>query len=274
MSSPTSSTSPTALDAEIKDLLNYVPADQALSGKIILLTGAGDGLGAVLAKTYARFGATVILLGKTPKKLERVYDEIVAAGYPEPIIHPLDMVGATTDDYRKMVEAITSQLGPLNGVVLNAAWLPVFTPFKHYEADLWHKVIMSGLQANYFLLHACLPALEKATNPSILFSSHESNKAYFGAFGVAKGGMEAMLDIIADEYDQTEHFIRVNRIDPNCLRTQMRTANFPGEDPNTMARPEAVLGAYLYFMTDDSLTETKRKIQIPRLTGSARWVGE
>ncbi|HHC74840.1 MAG TPA: SDR family NAD(P)-dependent oxidoreductase, partial [Thiothrix sp.] len=105
MSSPTSSTSPTALDAEIKDLLNYVPADQALSGKIILLTGAGDGLGAVLAKTYARFGATVILLGKTPKKLERVYDEIVAAGYPEPIIHPLDMVGATTDDYRKMVEA-------------------------------------------------------------------------------------------------------------------------------------------------------------------------
>jgi NAD(P)-dependent dehydrogenase (short-subunit alcohol dehydrogenase family) len=262
------------IDRDIQTLLDYVPPAHALKDKVILLTGAGDGLGAVLAKTYARFGATVILLGKTPKKLERVYDEIVAAGHPEPIIHALDMVGAGADDYRNMVNAIASQLGQLNGVVLNAAWLPVFTPFKHYEADLWHKVIMSGLQANYLLLHACLPVLEKSQNPSILFSAHESNKAYFGAFGVAKGGMEAMLDIIADEYDQAEHFIRVNRIDTNCLRTRMRTSNFPGEEPDTMARPEAVLGAYLYFMTDDSLHETKREIRLPRLSGQATWAGE
>lgn len=257
-----------------EDLLTFLPESDYLQDKVILLTGAGDGLGAVLAKAYARFGATVIMLGKTPKKLEKVYDAIVEAGHPEPIIHPLDMTGATANDYSAMVNAIVEQLGRLDGVVLNAAWLPVFSPFKHYEPDLWNKVIMSNMQANFFLLHACIPALEKAEDPSILFSSHASNKAYFGAFGVAKGGMESMLDIVADEYDSDESFIRVNRIDTGPIRTRMRTSNFPGENPQTVARPEALVGPYLYFMGKAAGKRTKECLNYDRLPPEACWPGE
>jgi NAD(P)-dependent dehydrogenase (short-subunit alcohol dehydrogenase family) len=256
------------------DLLYYVPEDNYLKERVILVTGAGSGLGAVLAKAYARFGATVILLSKTIGKLEKVYDEIVAAGYPEPIIHPLDLEGAHGGHYEELVEAVVENLGRLDGVVINAANLPTFTPFKHYEPELWGKVIHSNMQANYLLLRACLPELEKSPDPAIIFSSHESNKAYFGAFGVAKAGLDAMCDILADEYDSDTQFIRVNRIDTGPIRTQMRTLNFPGENPSSVARPEALIGAYLYFMGSDAAKRTGENIKFDRLAADATWQGE
>jgi NAD(P)-dependent dehydrogenase (short-subunit alcohol dehydrogenase family) len=256
------------------ELLNYVPEDNYLKGRVILVTGAGAGLGAVIAKAYAHFGAIVILLGKTTKKLEKVYDAIVAAGHPEPVIHPLNLEGANATDYEKMVHTITEEFGRLDGVVINAANLPTFTPFKHYEPELWGKVIMSNMQANFLLLRACLPALEQAEDPSILFSDHKSNKAYFGAFGVAKAGLAAMCDILADEYDSEENFIRVNRIDTGAIRTQMRSSNFPGENPNTVARPEALLGPYLFFMGSDAEKRTGESLTFDRLNSESTWAGE
>ncbi len=256
------------------DLLNYVPEENFLKDRVIIVTGASSGLGSAIAKSYARFGATVVLLGKTIPKLEKVYDDITAAGYPEPIIHPLDLEGAHGGHYEEMVESIIENLGRLDGVVVNAANLPTFTSFKNYEPELWGKVTMSNLQANYLLLRACLPELEKAEDPSIIFSGHKSNKAYFGAFGVAKGGLNAMCDILADEYDRADGFMRVNRIDTGPIRTQMRTLNFPGEDPNTVARPEALVGPYLFFMGSDAGKRTGENIEFDRLAGDAKWAGE
>ena len=256
------------------DLLNYVPNENYLKDRVILVTGAGAGLGAAVAKAYARFGATVILLGKITGELEKIYDEIVAAGSPEPVIHPLDLEGAHGGHYEEMVDSIIENFGRLDGVVVNAGHLPTFTSFKQYEPELWGKVTMSNLTANYLLLRACLPALEKAEDPAIIFSSHKSNKAYFGAFGVAKGGLDSMCDILADEYDTDENFIRVNRIDSGPIRTQMRTLNFPGQNPNTMARPEAVLGPYLYFIGPDAGKRTAENLVFERLDADATWAGE
>ena len=255
-------------------LLNYVPEENHLKDRVILVTGASAGLGAAIAKAYARFGATVILLGKTIPELEHVYDQITAAGHPEPIIHAIDFEGANAGDYEEMVNALTEQLGRLDGIVLNAAHLPNFTSFKNYEPELWGKVTMANMQANYLLIRACLPTLEKSADPAIIFSSHKSNKAYFGAFGVAKGGMNAMCDILADEYDSDDNFIRVNRIDTGPIRTQMRTLNFPGENPNTVARPEALVGPYLFFMGSDAAKRTGENIEYDRLSADATWAGE
>jgi NAD(P)-dependent dehydrogenase (short-subunit alcohol dehydrogenase family) len=255
------------------ELLGYVPEADYLQGKVILLTGAAGGLGEVLAKTYARYGATLVLLDKEVKKLETLYDDMVAAGLPEPIIHPIDMTGAKDSDYEQVISAIMQELGQLDGVVLNAGWLPTFTPFKHYENELWVKVIMSDMQANYFLLKACLPALEKSTDPAIIYSAHKSNKAYFGAFGVATGGMEAMLDILVDEYDQDENFIRINSIDTGPIHTRMRTMNFPGENPQTLAKPQALVGPYLFFMGKDAGKRTGEKVAYERLPADASWAG-
>jgi len=254
-----------------EDLLSYQPPENYLQHRVIIVTGAGSGLGAAIAKAYAHFGATVILLSKTIAKLEKVYDEIVASGDPEPLIYPVDLEGANITDYEKMAQSIEEQLGRLDGVVINAANLPTFTPFKHYDPELWGKVTMSNMQANFLLLRSCLPLLEQASDPAIIFSDHESNKAYFGAFGVAKAGLAAMCDILADEYDMPENFIRVNRIDTGPLRTQMRTLNFPGENPKTVAKPEAALGAYLFFMGADAKTRSGEHIRFKRLAADAQW---
>ena len=88
----------------------YTPASDLLTARRILITGAGDGIGRAAALTCAAHGATVILHGRTTAKLERVYDEIEAAGDPPAIIHPLDFSTATPDDYQTLATAIQAQL--------------------------------------------------------------------------------------------------------------------------------------------------------------------
>lgn len=257
-----------------QQLLNYVPADNLLKDKVILVTGAGAGIGRVISLAYARFGATVVLLGKTIKELEKVYDEIEAAGYPEPAMYPLNMEGATAKDYQDMAEVFADKLGGLDGIALNAAWLPGYIPFKEYEVETWLKAITVNLHANFLIVKSCLPLLEASSDPSVIFSAHGSSKAYNGAFGTAKAGTQAMMDILADEYDNPDNFIRVNCIDTGPVRTQMRKMNFPGEDIETVARPEAIVGPYLYFMGSDAAQRTHEKVEFERLDADLKWPGE
>jgi len=260
------------------ELLNYIPKNDLLEGRIILITGAGTGIGRAISLAYARFGATVVLLGKTVKELEYVYDEIEAAGYPEPAIYPLNMEGATADDYQSMANTIIEKLGGLDGIVLNAGWLPAFMPFKEYDVETWSKTLSVNLHANFLIIQTCLPLLEESSDPAIIFSAHDSIKAYNGAFGVAKAGTQAMMDILTDEYDLDKNFIRINSIDTGPLRTQMRKMHYPGEDIDSLALPESIVGPYLYFMGPDAgkdaQTSTANKIKFEKLSADTQWAGE
>lgn len=254
-------------------LLNFMPEANALDGRVILVTGAGDGVGRAISKAYASCGATVVLLGKTIAKLEAVYDEITDQGFPEPAIYPLDMAGATAHDYLEMSKILSEQLGGLDGLVLNAAWMPSFMPFEQYDLESWQKVMTINLNANYLMIQACLPLLKQSKYASILHSAHYLTRAYAGAFGIAKAGMVAMLDIVADEYDNPERFVRVNSIDTGPLNTQMRITNYPGEDGKNNASAEAVIGPYLYFMCDESAQKTREKIQFEKIAAGFVWPG-
>lgn len=256
-----------------EDLLGYVPAAGALQGRVILVTGAAAGLGKAIAKTCAQFGATIVMLDKEVRHAEETYDEIVNAGYQEPAIYPLDMQGATAKDYDDLANNIREQLGRLDGVVLNAAWLSAFTPIKHYDTEMWSKMIMVNLHANFLLTRAVLPMLEAAPDASIVFAAHESNKAYFGAFGVAKAGMDAYCDILAAEYDDPKHFIRVNTVDTGPIRTSMRVLNYPGENPNSVAQPAALVGPFLYYLGPDAGQRTGEHLKLERQPADASWPG-
>lgn len=238
----------------LQSIDNYQAAADALKDRIILVTGAGDGIGATAAKTFAQHGATVILLGRTIPKLEKVYDEIIAAGYAQPAIIPLDLEGATYDDYLMVADTIEKEFGRLDGLLHNAAFLGALTPIQQYDLKLWAQVLQINLTAPFLLSRACISVLNKSNDARILFTSSgvaHQGRAYWGAYGISKAGQDNLMEILADELENNTS-IRVNSIDPGRVRTRMRALAYPGEDPNTVPAPEEIMSTYLYLMGPDS----------------------
>lgn len=235
----------------LESLKNYQADHNLLEKRIILVTGAGSGIGKAVARAYALHGATVVLLDKTVPALEKLYDEIEDQGSPQPAIYPLNLQTATVGEYQKLAHHIESQLGQLDGIVNNAGALGAYSPFKHYDLNLYQQTIAINLHAPFFLTQACLPLLEQAKDPTIVISTHASNRAYNGAFGMAKAGQQAMLEILAHEYSG-DTVIRVNGIDTGPVNTSMRRLNFPGEDPRLHPAPEDITAPYVYFIGPDS----------------------
>lgn len=232
---------------------NYTPAADLLKKRVILITGAGDGIGRVLAKRCAAAGATVILLGRTTRKLEEVYDEIEQAGHPQPAIFPMNLEGAAPKDYEDLAESIENEFGHLDGLVHNATLLGRQMPLVQYDLETWFKVVQVNLNAPLLMTRELSPLLMKADDASVLFVSDtvaRQPRAYWGAYGVTKAACEAMMLSLADELEKTT--IRVNSIDPGAVRTRFRTRSYPGEVPETNPLPETILDPFLYLLGPDS----------------------
>ena len=233
---------------------SYQATNDALQDKVILITGAGDGIGKEAALTYARHGATVILLGKTVAKLTAVYDEILAAGGKEPAIIPLDLKGATAKHYRDMAATISAEFGKLDGVLHNAGILGVLSPFEHIDLPTWQDIMQVNVTAAMLMTQALLPVLKQAPHASVVFTSSgvgRKGRAFWGPYAVSKFATEGLMQVIADEYDNST--IRFNCINPGATRTKMRSRAYPGEDVSLLKTPADLMWLYLYMMSDDSL---------------------
>ena len=242
-------------------MFDYQISDNCLANKTILVTGAGDGIGKQAALTYASLGATVILLGKTVEKLEAVYDQIQAQGSPEAAIVPLDLKGATKQNYRDLAATIESQFGQLDGALLNASILGELTPFEHIHEQIWNDVMQVNVNAQFLLSQALMPALLKAKNSSLVFTSSgvgNKGRAYWGAYSVSKFATEGMMQVIADEYENSN--VRTNVINPGGTNTPMRNKAYPAEDKARLPSAEDIMPAYVYLMTDDSVDVNGQRI--------------
>lgn len=232
---------------------NYQAAENALANKTILITGAGDGIGRVAALTYAKHGATVILLGKTTKKLECVYDEIVNAGYPQPAIVPMDMRGATKQNYRDLAATIEQQFGKLDGLLNNASILGSLGPLEHFCVSTFENIIKVNVTAQAMITKYMFPLLRKAPSASVIFTSSgvgREGREFWGAYAISKFATEGMMQTWSKEVDKTN--IRINCINPGATRTSMRASAFPGEDKEKLKTAEDLMPTYLYLMADDS----------------------
>lgn len=237
-------------------MINYTPPPDLLKNYVILITGAGDGIGRVAACTFAKYGATVILLGKTTRKLEAVYDTIEQAGYPKPAIYPMNLEGASPRDYKDLASTLEKEFGHLDGLLHNATLLGMLTPLEQYDINLWYQLIQVNLNAPFLLTQACLGLMKQAPQASIIFTSDSVGrkaKAYWGAYAISKFAIEGMMQVLADELEANTK-IRVNSINPGPLRTNLRANAFPGENPAQLLTPEAVMPLYLYLMGKDSHT--------------------
>jgi NAD(P)-dependent dehydrogenase (short-subunit alcohol dehydrogenase family) len=235
-------------------MFDYTPSPTLLADRIILVTGAGDGIGRAAAKSFAAHGATVILLGRTIKKLETVYDEIEQAGYPQPAIYPMNLETASPNDYENLRDTLETEFGQLSGLLHNAGLLGTLTPLEHYDVKLWYQVMQVNLNAPFLLTQACLGLMKRAHDASIVFTSSEvgrKGRAYWGAYSVSKFAIEGMMQVLADELEANTT-IRVNSINPGAVRTGMRMAAYPGTDPMSVPPPEAIMPLYLYMMGADS----------------------
>nr|WP_300309383.1 YciK family oxidoreductase [Halomonas sp.] len=249
-------------------MIDYQAPDDLLKGRVILVTGAGDGIGRTAAIHYARHGATVILLGRTISKLEKVYDEIEAAGGPQPAIFPLNFEGATLKDYHDMAEALNKEFGHLDGILHNASLLGTITPFEQYAPELWDQVMQVNINGPVWMTQALLPLLARSEDASLIFTSSSvgrKGRAYWGAYSVSKFATEGFMEVLAEE---VEHLgsIRVNTLNPGATRTGMRASAYPAEDPMTLRTPEDIMPTYLWLMGPDSKGHNGKKFdaQPPR----------
>jgi len=237
-----------------------IPSDyhikpDALNGKIILITGAGAGIGSTAAKTFAACGATVILCGRTMAKLELVYDEIEAAGHPQPAIYPINFESAVEKDYDDMCNALEDTFGRLDGILFNAADLGERTPITNYSVSAWLRCMQVNVNSPFMMTQALLPLLERAEHASILFTSSSvafKGRAFWGAYAASKAATENFMQTLHDELEGATR-IRTNSINPGATRTAMRASAYPAEDPQTVKVSEALMPSYVYLLSDDSV---------------------
>jgi NAD(P)-dependent dehydrogenase (short-subunit alcohol dehydrogenase family) len=233
--------------------IDFQTSKDALNNKVILVTGAGSGIGRQAAITYAQHGAEVILLGKTTKKLEAVYDEIVEAGYKEPSIIPLDLKGATVKNYQDMASTIISEYGKLDGLLNNASILGALSPLQHVDEGTFDDVMQVNFKGTFFLTQALIPALKLAPNASVVFTSSgvgKKGRAFWGAYAFSKFATEGLMQTMADEFENTN--IRTNCLNPGATKTNMRARAYPSEDVRKLKLPEQLMPSYLYLMSDES----------------------
>jgi NAD(P)-dependent dehydrogenase (short-subunit alcohol dehydrogenase family) len=229
----------------------FTPDPGLLDGRVILITGAGGGLGRALALECARAGASVILSGRNGAKLERVYDEIEKMGGPRPAIALLDLAAATAADYDHLAKTIGDEFGKLDGLIHGAALLGDRTPLEQYDVPTWCRVLHVNLTAPFILTQVLLPNLRQSTDASVIFVSSgvvTNQRPFWGAYAVAKTGLESVRSMLSQELEG-EANIRVNSVNPGRMRTAMRAAAYPAEDPSTVPAPASVSGTFLYLLS-------------------------
>ena len=233
---------------------DYTAPEGLLAGRVIFITGASAGIGRTAATTFARYGATVLLHGRNADKLAEVYDEIVAAGGPEPGIAALDLTTMTADEVIELTHAMHDQYGRLDGLLHNAGLLGERVPLENYDPNLWDKVMHVNLTTVFQLTRSFMPLLRASEDASIVLTSSgvgTKPRAYWGAYSVSKYALEGFGFLLADELGTTSN-IRTNIVNPGGTRTDMRAAAYPAENPASLKTPDALMPLYLYLMGPDS----------------------
>lgn len=234
----------------------------ALNDRVVLVTGAAGGLGHALSVACATAGATVVLHGRVVRKLESLYDEIMANGGPEPVILPLDLAKAEAEDFATVASALEGQFGRLDAIIHTAVQLGTLGPLEHQSFDLWLSGLRVNLVAPMGLSRALIGLLSRSNDASVTFTLDtrgEAPHAYWGSYAAAKAGLAALATIIADEWEKRPN-LRVNAVVPGPIRSPLRTQTHPAEASATLPSPEALVPLYLHLIAGQTKAESGARI--------------
>jgi len=233
---------------------NYLPRPDLLAGRVILVTGASSGLGRAASLAFARHGATVALLARNETKLEAVYDEIIAAGGPEPAMFPYDLATADDRSLETLANTVAHHLKRLDGLLHSAHQFYSLTPLHLQTLEQWQTLMQVNLIAPFALTRACLPILKQAPDASVIFTGETHGHhpgAYWGGYAVAKSGLETLTRIWAEELNADEN-LRINTLIPGPVATTLRSRTHPGLAPESVPSADDLIPWYLYLMGADS----------------------
>lgn len=242
----------------------YEPPADLLAGRVILVTGAGQGLGRAVALACAAHGATVALLGRRQEKLEATYDAITAAGGAEPALVPLDLAAAGSAEYEALANLVRRELGRLDGIAHCASHFVPLGPLGEQTLEQWMEMLRVNLAAPFAITRACLPLLAAAPDASVIFTgeTHGAHpRAYWGAFAVSKSGLSTLAAIWGDELEHAGK-PRVNVLVPGPIASPQRLRSHPAEDRTKLARPEAAASAFLYLLGADGRALNGRTFEL------------
>ena len=236
------------------DPREYTYSPGLLNDRIILITGASDGIGRALAIQAAELGGQIILHGRNVNKLEKVYDEIESIkSAPRPSIAVVDLASANSNAYESLGENLAEEYGRLDGLVHNAGILGGRFSIEQYDAVQWQHVMHINVTAAFAITQVLLPMLNQADDPSVIFTSSgvgRTGRAFWGAYSVSKFATEGLSQVLADEHRDSK--LRVNCVNPGATRTKMRLEAYPAEDRDALKRPDEILATYLYLLGPDS----------------------
>ncbi len=221
-----------------------------LDGRVIAITGATGGIGRALSFAVAAQGAQLILLARNERKLRALHAELEQQAPGAALMAPLDLEKALASDYDRIADAVQQRYGKLDGLVHCAGLLGALTPIEQYDVPMWCRVVHVNLTAAFALTQVLLPLLRSAPDGSILFTTSSvgrKGRAYWGAYAVAKFGVEGLMQVLADELSGTSK-VRVNAINPGRARTAMRRQAYPSENVETLPLPETLLEPYLKLL--------------------------
>lgn len=234
------------------DYLNFQPQSNSFKNKVILVSGASDGLGQCAAIEYAKLGADLVLLGRNRQKLAQTIDNI--SQYPvQTLAIDLDLATATYEDYQSLSANIDAQWHRLDGALLSAGILGQLCDIKDIQLSDFDNVMNINVRSQLQLAQALLPLLNNAPNSSLVFTSStvgHIGKAQWGSYAMSKFAVEGLTQTLADEYKETS--LRVNCINPGATRTKMRAQAKPEEDPRVLKTPLDIMPTYFYLMDDSS----------------------
>lgn len=244
------------------DPRNYEAQPDLLDGRVILITGASDGIGRALALRCASLGAQIILHGRNTAKLEAVYDQIEALdAAPRPSIAVMDLGKAGSEAYTSLADGLLDEFGRLDGLVHNAGMLGDRFSIEQYDAVTWQRVMHVNVTAVFALTQVLIPLLQQSEDPSVVFTSSgvgRVGRAFWGAYSVSKFATEGLCQVLADEHRESK--LRANCINPGATRTNMRLEAYPAEDRDALKAPDDILPAYLYLLGPDSRGVTGQSI--------------
>ena len=232
-------------------MFSFNPPKGFLSDKTILITGASDGIGKCCALHFANHGANLILLGRSTEKLEKIYDSIHLFNPNSIAIHPLDFATASISDYEQVAKSIEDKYDRLDGLIHSAGMLGARCPIEHYPVETWEQTLRVNTSAIFLLTKFLLPSMRRSDDARILLTSSSvgrDGRANWGAYAVSKFAVEGLMQILAKELEKTSN-IKVNTLNPGGIRTNMRKAAYPAENPKSVPSPEILMPLYLYLFS-------------------------